>query len=157
MVTLIFFTGFLCAFFHLFEIGSESTWFQRIKPILAIIILFLCIGIRWLRAYDATYCKYDAFITAPIIYNIVTLLAFVKPVSYFFCKLGKYSTYMWLTHTFFCFYYTSYWIFSFRISLLMFIMTFVVSWFTAIILTMIEKGLNQMIFSFISKITSKDA
>ena len=101
--TLVFFVGFLCSFFHIFEFGSEIPSFQKIKPFLAFALLFACIGIRWIRAYDAVYCKYDAFITAPIVYSIVVLCNYIKPLASFLQKLGKYSTYMWLTHTFFCF------------------------------------------------------
>lgn len=140
--TLVFFVGFLCSFFHIFEFGSEIPSFQKIKPFLAFALLFACITIRWIRAFDAVYCKYDAFITAPIVYSTVILCNYMKPLASFLQKLGKYSTYMWLTHTFFCFYYFSHWIIKARISVLMFILTLAISWITAYILTIIENKLN---------------
>ena len=146
--TLIFFVGFLCAFFHLFELGTDSIHFQTLRPYLAIVMLFACISIRWIRAYDAAYCKYDAFITAPVVYSIVTLFSYLNPLTTFFQKLGKYSTYMWLTHTFFCFYYTSHLILKARTSLFMFILTTILSWLTAYILTIIEHKLKTVFQHF---------
>lgn len=145
--TLVFFVGFLCSFFHIFEFGCENQSFQKIKPFLAFALLFACISIRWIRAYDAVYCKYDAFITAPIVYSIVVLCNYIKPLASFLQKLGKYSTYMWLTHTFFCFYYFSHWILKARISILMFVLTTILSFLTAFILTQIENKLTTLFSS----------
>lgn len=103
--TLVFFEGFLCSFFQLFEIGSKNLIFQKLKPIFTFTILIACLSIRWLRACDAVYCKYDAFITVPIIYSLVTLCNYCKSLSAFMQYFGRYSTYMWLTHTFFYLYY----------------------------------------------------
>ena len=143
--TLIFFEGFLCSFFHLFEIGCNHNLFQKIKPVLAFLMLFSCCTIRYLRAYDATYCKYDAFITVPILYSLVTLFSYApKAVVNFLRYLGKYSTYMWLTHTFFCYYYFSELITSVRVSIFMFLLTVALSLITAIILTELENALTKL-------------
>ena len=142
--TLVFFVGYLCSFFHIFEFGVNNLNFQKIKPFLALALLFTCVGIRWIRAYDAVYCKYDAFITAPIIYSVVILVNYLKPLASFLQKLGKYSTYMWLTHTFFCFYYFNHWILKAKISILMFILTTILSFLTAFILTQIENKLSTL-------------
>lgn len=142
--TVIFFIGFLCAFFQLFELGANNITFQKFRPLLALLMLLVCVVVRYIRAYDAVYCKYDAFITAPIIYSIVTLCSYSKIIQNFFQKLGKYSTYMWLTHTFFCFYYFSNLVLAVRISAFMFILTLVISWFCAYLLTSIETNLNKL-------------
>lgn len=142
--TLVFFVGFLCSFFHLFEIGSENTVFQKAKPFVVCILLLGCISIRWIRAYDAVYCKYDAFITAPIVYSIVVLCNYITPLASFLQKLGKYSTYMWLTHTFFCFYYFNHWILKAKISILMFILTTILSFLTAFLLTQLENKISAL-------------
>lgn len=141
--TLVFFEGFLCAFFHLFEVGSDNPTFQKARPFLTIIILAACLGIRWLRAYDAVYCKYDTFITFPIIYSLVTLCNYNKSLTAFLQYFGKHSTYMWLTHTFFCLYYFHHWIWTLDVSILIFISTTILSLITSCILTLIEnKFLN---------------
>lgn len=142
--TVIFFIGFLCAFFHLFEFGADNATFQKLRPALALLMLLACVSIRYIRACDAAYCKYDTFITAPIVYSIVTLFSYIKIIPAFFRKLGKYSTYMWLTHTFFCFYYFSNLVLAVRISTFIFVLTLVVSWITAYVLTMIENKLNGL-------------
>lgn len=144
--TLVFFVGFLCSFFHLFEIGANNLTFQKIKPVLAFLMLFACFAIRWIRAYDSVYCKYDAFITAPIIYSIVILCSYSKPLTKFFSYFGKYSTYMWLTHSFFCFYYFSNWILAAKVSFFMFLAAVILSLITAIIFTFIEKRLSAIHF-----------
>lgn len=141
--TMVFFVGFLCSFFHLFEIGTENITFQKFKPFLSIAILFACLDIRWIRAYDAVYVKYDTFITAPIIYSIVTLCNCIKPLASFLQNIGKYSTYMWLTHTFFCFYYMSRWILTAKVSFFMFLLTTILSLATAHILTIIENSVDK--------------
>ena len=142
--TLVFFVGYICSFFHIFEFGKDNAIYQRIRPFLAIILLFACFGIRWIRAYDALYCKYDAFITAPIIYSLVTLFTYIKFPTNIIRTIGKYSTYMWLTHTFFCYYYFNQWIIKCRISILMFLLTTLLSLGCAIILTHIENMINKL-------------
>ena len=142
--TLVFFVGFICSHFHLFEIGSTNKIFQKIRPFLSILILIGCFSIRWIRAYDAVYCKYDAFITAPIIYALITLFSYLKPLCLILQKLGKYSTHMWLTHTFFCYYYFSKLIENTKISILMFLTTTVLSLITAFLLTRLESSIGKL-------------
>ena len=142
--TLVFFVGFLCSFFHIFEIGYKNEYFQKFRPMIAILLIAGCIGIRWIRAYDAVYCKYDAFITAPIIYSICTLFSYFKSLSSLFQKIGKYSTYMWLTHTFFCFYYFNHFILMAKVSILMFFLLVIISLLTAILFTNVERRLNKV-------------
>lgn len=149
--TLVFFVGFLCAFFHLFELGANSPLYQKIRPFLAVIMLLACCSIRWIRAYDAMYCKYDAFIIAPIVYSLVTLCSLCKPLSKGLQQIGKYSTYMWLTHTFFCNYYFSHWIKAGKVSIVMFILTTALSLATAFLLTKLEKLLGKAYVKFFKK------
>ena len=103
---LIFLVGMYCVRFHVFEqidlvtkgvYQLVTTWFM----------LILVIVIRVILADKANYNTADVFLTPFFVYSVTRLLSnitnskSVKVIQLF----GKYSTYIWLTHTFFAYYY----------------------------------------------------
>ena len=139
--TLIFIEGYLCAFFELFSIGCKSPLYCRIKPFFCLLMLAACIGVRYIRAYGPTYVKYDAFITAPIIYSILILTERFGGFRRIVMRVGKYSTYIWLCHTFFISYYFINFFNSARYAVLIYLMALAVSMVSAVLLTRVEKWL----------------
>lgn len=69
----------------------------------------------------------------------------IKPLFSFLSYLGKYSVYMWLTHTFYCYYYFQKIVTFSGVASIMFVMTMLLSYLTAFLLSYVEKGINALI------------
>ncbi len=104
--------------------------------------LFICVSLRMYLSPGAGWLTYD-FLFSPVFCLAVFLLTKKEgPVTEFLSRVGKYSTYMWLTHGFFCYYYFQELITASKISTVMFLTLIAVSLFTAFLLQQIEKGLQ---------------
>lgn len=95
---MVFIVGYLCAALNLFSVFSDKKNYNLVSAILSVLLLALCLYIRWIRASYSTYCKYDAFITAPIIFSVITLIKRFRIPTKALQFIGAHSTYMWLTH-----------------------------------------------------------
>lgn len=103
--------------------------------------------IAFLRTHFATvayHCASDIFLVVPFILCAIQLLGNLR-IANVLAWFGKYSTYIWLTHTFFCYYYFPNVIASAKISIFIFICTAALSTITGIALTSIEKTINRKI------------
>lgn len=139
--TIVFFEGYVVRHYKLFEIGKNTEWFGKIKIVLAVLFLVSLSAIRIIRAYDAAYCKYDAFIAVPIIWSIIVLteLPVLKQVSKLIAFFGGYSTYIWLTHTFYSNYYFGEQFAKLKYAVLIYIGVFGAAFLTALLFNKIEK------------------
>ena len=131
--TLVFFAGMICAGFQLFELLRETP-VEKLVPALGVLLVAGSLALRWLKTTDATYTKYDAFITAPLVFGLNASSGLLPPLKRVISFLGEHSTYMWLTHTFFCTYYFRSLIFMPGVSTLVFGLTVIVSLVTAVLL-----------------------
>lgn len=132
----IFIIGIICSKYKVFEyiVG-------RLKNSVAIVLFVISVLLRFIMSSKAPD-MIDIFIIVPFIYGLVRLLDKFKGLSLCMQKIGTHSTYMWLTHTFFCYYYFQKIITFSKISTVMFIETFIISYITAEILMYIERRLN---------------
>ena len=108
--------------------------------------LLIVILLRDYFASSAGHCMSDIFVAMPFIFCIIWLLdnsSAANVLTWF----GKYSTYIWLTHTFFCYYYFQTIIVSAKFSILMFAETVALSTITGIVLTYIERMIDGKIVS----------
>lgn len=110
----------LMLFHHLFAFNDriKNTYLNSI--IIQISIITTCILLRG---------KYNIidFIMVPLfIYASITCIEKLN-LSNIFIYLGTHSTNMWLTHSFFCYYYFQNELFSFKYSLLIFILLIILS------------------------------
>ena len=85
----------------------------------------------------------DVFIVIPFVFCTLRLLenSYIDKILIW---VGKYSTYAWLTHTFFCYYYFQNIIVLTKLSILMFIETVVLSIITGIVLTYIDNIIHKI-------------
>ena len=108
--------------------------YERVKinnnviPVLGIMVVFI------LRTYFLYYGTYD-YILAPIFIYCVCRISQNQFVRKYFDKTirlcGKYSIYMWLTHTFYIYYYFQDFFFFLNISTIIYIETIVICIITA--------------------------
>lgn len=67
---------------------------------LAVVLTGAVIAFRTALAADPSYARVDFVLTPLLIYGVLTLLSYVRPLESFFVWWGGHSTYMWLVHTF---------------------------------------------------------
>lgn len=135
--SLIFIEGFLFSKYRLFEkvsIYASSNAFS-------ILLLVAIVTGRLIVAKDATYKNGDIVFAPLLIYSFICLSKkFQKNVFLKYLeKLGNHSTYMWLTHTFFAYYYFQWLIFAPREALLIFLWLIAISVVCSCLLQKLEK------------------
>lgn len=116
-----FIEGMMVAFYKL---DGIILWFQnRIGKIANIIALVNILGVIFVRLFLYGTGILD-FILAPVfIYGCLMVLdmEFIpKVVEKILALLGRYSVYIWLTHTFFIYYYFQKFVFTFHISFIIY-------------------------------------
>lgn len=108
---MVFCTGYIAAKFNLFNSINRKITSKRLDKkafYITIVLVIICIRIEF-----SSICKiigkgnatYIDFILAPIFILVCTNLIQRFKSKNVFLVLGKSSTNIWLTHTFFCFYY----------------------------------------------------
>lgn len=129
---MVFLVGYLFAKTDLYKKIYAYTSKNNIsEKILSIVILLLVILIRTIFADNAAYSKIDFILVPFFIYAVITILNSCK-IQRLLNFFGKYSTYIWLTHTFLCYYYFQKLVvcvkFSTLIYLWLIILSLLVSW-----------------------------
>lgn len=140
----VFFIGYLCARLDLFVIRNTSQHLWR-RTIPAILSLVGCFAIRTFLTTEPGYSSVDVLLVVPFCLSICLLLREQGIVAKILQWLGKYSTYIWLTHTFFCYYYFQKFITISRVSIVMYVQLLCVSLVTAKMLDIIEQYLDKVI------------
>ena len=140
---IIFIEGYLIAKLDIFEYINKKI-FKKNTQFVGLFILVISIWLRVIYSNSASYMTIDILITPIFIYSICLLVEedsiYAKSMQWF----GKYSTYIWLTHTFFCYYYFRKWIVMSQISTIMFLSTLCCSIVSALIMTWLENRLHSI-------------
>lgn len=137
--------GYACSQFKVFEVADRIVKRKWHKLLLSIVILVAVIIVRVALSTDASYNRIDIFVIIPFVYSVTVIFDFVKGFTRFFRFFGKYSTYMWLTHTFFAYYIFRDFITMSRIDLVMFVQLLIVSLMTACWLTKLEQLIDKAV------------
>lgn len=132
--------GYLCA---------KSNLYKKIKQILGkikcdnkifyFIIILLVIMVRRYKGYEIFK---DPVLVPVFIFSIVNIL-YKSRIQKIFNYLGKHSTNMWLTHTFFCYYYFQGLTFYPKISILILIWLIILSLSASYIINYILKCIKR--------------
>lgn len=79
-------------------------------------------------------------IISPVFISVLLLLFRFSPnaISRLFTELGNKSMYIWLTHSFYCYYFFSEFIYYFNNSIFVFIILLIISYLTSLVLTKLE-------------------
>ena len=139
--TLIFAIGYLCARFSVFSRLQAHIPAGLCSGLIGWILLAIVFATRSLMARNTGHRGSDV-VLAPIFCFAVCLLTRKDgKISGGFAWLGKYSVYMYLTHSFYCTYFFRDFIIVTRIPVLIYLQLIVISLLTSAILLFIEKYL----------------
>lgn len=137
---IIFVEGYLISRFKVFERISKPLS-NNDEVAISIILLVACFAIRIMFATDAAYHYIDMFIIVPFIYSVCCLVDKTRFLKKGLCFFGKFSTFIWLSHTFFAYDLMPRVITISGISTVIFIECLIVSLLAAILLQILEKYL----------------
>ncbi len=144
--TLTFIVGCLCSRYKVFLWGMEYRNYRIVQTPIAVLLLVICLATRWIRTDYSTYCKYDAFITAPLIYAISVLFQHLSKISLILQFIGKYSTFMWLTHRLLILFLLKQLIIEpIKYTVIVYPAVVIVALFTSIVLTMLANKIDLLI------------
>lgn len=135
-----FLCGVFCAISRLFEkLLYRLLQNNNVNFIVGIGILIIVFTIRIIMSSDADYNDIDIFLIIPLICGLLLIINSNRYIEKMMSQLGKYSTYMWLTHTFYCYYYFGSIFNKIHNTTIQFAILLTVSYLTAIMLLQIQK------------------
>lgn len=145
---LVFAEGYLIARYDLFGFAAkvlDKKWFKIGASLLG--LLFVLAG-RMYKVRDAGGTLPDIVFTPVLVFCVVTLChecGEIRILRRFLEFMGGYSTYIWLTHTFFAYYYFQELVMLPKYSVLIYIWLLVLSTASAALLTAVYKGLSALL------------
>lgn len=148
---IVFISGYLCARFKIFDDLKVNKITLAIS-VIAIIVLLIskCVMLFYL-GLEQKYDKFmDAYTIPVLICAIVVLYTHTKNNVFWIMIsfLGRHSSYIWLTHTFFCYYYFQRIIIMPRYSVLVFSFTLFLATISALALEWLQKKITKGICEF---------
>ena len=100
-------SAYMCIYVTAFLIGRFRI-FERIMKLpqkLYLTVAVVCILVRWGYVTDASQSNIDVFITPFLIFGLIGILRSLERTVQLLQFFGRHSTYMWLIHTFWIYYY----------------------------------------------------
>ncbi len=149
---LIFLIGYLCARGQIFTRLENHIPAGWVSVLLGLGLFAAAFVIRSLLADNAAYYSSDPLLAPVVVFSLCLLTRKQGKGTACLAWLGKYSIYMWLTHTFFCYYYFREWSTASHISTLMYLQLIAVSLGTAIVLHALERLLARLLSGITSKL-----
>ncbi len=143
----VFLTGYLCAKLNILDdltIEKRHVLWAIILPVGIFAFKVLMIEILGL---GFIYHKILDFLFIPIfVWSLIQVYDVIPDCLRRLLKLlGKYSVYIWLTHTFFCYYYWQKQIIMLKYSVVIFLAVMVISTITAVLLDTVHRFVWQLI------------
>ena len=148
-----FWNNYMIIFITAFIIGKACVY-ERITDriqhdlVWAVIVLIGCIAVRWFYVTNAGQSDIDVLLTPFLVFSLVTLFHKGKEKNAVKSSLhfwGKYSTFIWLTHTFWLFYYFQRIVLLPRYSLLIYLWVLLLSFLTSIPLSWLHSLIVKLI------------
>ena len=134
--------GYICAKFDIYSEVIKQ--FIKYKIDNKFIYILLSISVVVIRCIIGNRAIID-FILAPIFIFAMVNMLYNSVVHKLFITLGKHSTNMWLTHSFFCYTYLQWLVFKPRISILILIFLVILSICSSILVNYIIKSYNIIV------------
>ncbi|CNH97865.1 Acyltransferase family [Yersinia pekkanenii] len=110
---------------------------------------FLCI-----MSFFVTFKTYGLIVTSPLFVMLIKCIYNSTIHHHIINNLGTHSLYMWLTHSFFCYYYTPEIIYSVRYAPLILFLLILISYITSVILDNIEHIIKKLYVKLIECLSS---
>lgn len=140
-----FFIGYICAKFDTYS--KVLNLFIRIKMDNKIIYAVLLLVIIFVRSKSGYIFAIDFILTPILIFSTVNLL-YDSILHKLFRLLGKHSTNMWLTHSFFCYTYFQWLVFKPRISIIILAWLVILSLAASYFVNYIQKWCTSFVSRF---------
>ena len=102
LFTLVFFAGYFLARYDIYDLADRlfDKVSVKLKTVIALLMIVGAVCWRVLYASDPAWATFDFIIVPMFVYGFIGIVGLIKPVLHFFEFVGKYSTYMWLSHGF---------------------------------------------------------
>jgi len=143
----VFLVGILCAKFDVYGRVRYFLYKHRIKPKpICLLVLLVVFVVRVCITKSPVDAQLD-YLLAPLFVFASTTLLMGTRLSPLFQLLGKHSMNMWLTHTFWCYYYFQPLVFWPKISVLVLVWLTVLSLLTSWIINLINEPLQKLLKS----------
>ena len=148
---LTFIMGFIFAKFNLFS------YYIKIRYLKLCSILLICIAfaIRLIFSNTAASMKAD-FIVVPLFVIGATALMYKTQISKVLCYFAKHSTNIWLTHTFWCYYFFQNIVLKPYYSPLIYLWLLILSLLSSYVINLVYVPLNNLLFSKEHKLSYKN-
>lgn len=147
LYTIVFTMGILISKYQLFEEMSAKVQ-DKYGLIIGCMGIVLVIFIRMLWSKAAWYAYLDVILAPVFVYSFCIISeSQPKVINGALSKLGEYSIYMWLTHTFYCYYYFQDFTYYTKYFLTVFLQLIIVTLATAFILRKFECIIDRLIDS----------
>lgn len=140
---LCFLVGFLISRFQLYELAIRL-FTKKIAYALGILGFILVIACRVKIAKDASSAGLDFIFVPVFVFGFVVLMELWTPVSKIFEYMGKYSTFMWLTHVFFYDHYSKKLVMASHVSIGIYLMLLILSFASAYVLDVLYKLVRRI-------------
>ncbi len=140
----IFISGLFCAKYNLISYFLREEKKDRVG--LSIFFVFAAIIIRVLNSNTPASMNVD-FVVVPMFIIPLTVLLYNTKLSSFFMWFGKHSTNIWLTHTFWCYYFGQKIVLLPKYSILIYIWLLILSLASSYIINLIYVPISNLMFS----------
>jgi len=141
------FAFILGSVFARFGFPPLPNFFFALRPIQAMLLLIFIIGALVILRELTRSAFLDILIVPVFLFSSVTLLKLLK-WDRVIAGIGRYSLYMWLTHTFFCYYYWPKLVFFPRFSLLVYgwlvLLSFVASYLLSSLYNLMSRRIPKL-------------
>lgn len=141
IVLFVFFIGMICAKYNVY--GKLINFFNNKINIKFVSVITLVISI----VIRIVFSMKSDFIVVPIFVFSITTLLYNTSISKFFILMGKHSTNMWLTHTFWCYYFWQPIVFLPYISTAVYVWLVILSLGTSFLINLIYIPFSNLFFS----------
>ncbi|PJG61906.1 acyltransferase [Yersinia kristensenii] len=107
-------------------------------------LFFYTFSVLCIMFFFVTFKMYGLIVTSPLFVMLIIYIYNKTMHHHIINNLGKHSMYMWLTHSFFCYYYTPEIIYSVRYAPLILSLLILVSYITSVILDKIDFFIKKL-------------
>lgn len=140
-------SAYMCIFAVAFLIGKYRIYerVRKLHSITYMLILIACLIIRWNCISEPSQCNIDIILAPFVVFSMVGLIEKDSKISKVLRYFGRYSSYMWLVHTFWIYYYWQKVVLLPRYSILIFIWTVLLCLMNGILLNCAEGTVQKAI------------
>lgn len=145
--SVLFFVGILFSKYDIFKYWNDIIVNLSIieKIVLSLVTLSLCVYVR----YGISSLDLDVLLVPFVCFSMLVLMNCISLLGKIFLFIGKNSTNMWLTHSFYCYYFYPF------VRMVYYSKNAVISYLTLVILSLLTSILIDLLWKYIFKLYHK--